>query len=145
MDVWQLATELGLTVVERHGVHQSGYAPGSSHVVLRPGMRGRVLRSVLAHEIGHHVLGHRPTGFGPMRKRQEHQANEWAAHQLITPVAYAEAERLRGPHVSPIAFELNVSEELVAVYQQTLLRTDLATYVRPRLGAGCWDHRVEVR
>ena len=144
MNVWQLATDLGLSVVERHGVHRSGYAADAAHVELRPGMRGRVLRSVLAHEIGHHVLGHRPTNFGPVRKRQEYQSNIWAAHQLITPEAYAEAERMRDGHVSSMAFDLNVSDELLLIYQQSLLRTETAVYVRPRMGAGGWAHRIEV-
>jgi hypothetical protein len=144
IDLWQLASDLDLEVVERRGIHRSGYAPGDRHVELRPRMRGRVLRSVLGHEIGHHVLGHRPTDFGPIRKRQEHQANRWAALQLIEPAAYAEAEQLRGGHVPSMAFDLNVSDELVLVYQQTLLRTDRATYVRPRLGVGQWAHRIEV-
>lgn len=143
IDLWQLASDLGLEIVERRGIHSSGYAPDDNHVELRPGMRGRVLRSVLGHEIGHHVLGHRPTDFGPIRKRQEHQANAWAALQLIEPAAYAESEHLRSGHVPSIAFDLNVSDELVVVYRASLLRTERATYVHPRMGAGQWTHKIE--
>lgn len=144
MDMWQLAADLGLHVIERRGIHRSGYAAGSSHIELTPGMRGRVLRGVLCHEIAHHVLGHRPTEFGLIRKRQEHAANVWAAHRLITPEAYADAERIRNGHVTSMAIDLNVPDELVHVYRESLLRTESATYVRPRMGAGQWAHRVEV-
>lgn len=143
MRMWNLAADLGLEVVERRGRHRSGYLPGDNTIHLTPGMRGRVLRSVLAHEIGHHVLGHRPTEFGPIRKRQEVETNRWAAHQLITPEAYAEAERQRDGHVPSMAFDLNVSDELVVVYQRQLLRTERAVYVGPRLGAGQFAHREE--
>ncbi len=144
MQLWNLATDLGLTVVERRGVHRSGYRPGDNTIHLTPGMRGRVLRSVLAHEIAHHVLGHHPTDFGPIRKRQEAEANRWAARHLITPEAYAEAERDRDGHLPSMAFDLNVSDELVAIDRQYLLRTETAVYVRPRMGAGQWTHRMEL-
>lgn len=107
-------------------------------------MRGRVLRGVMFHEIGHHILGHRPTEFGLIRKRQEHAANLWAAHTLITPESYAEAEHARDGRITGMAIDLNVPDEFVLIYQQTLLRTERATYVRPRMGAGQWDHRIEV-
>lgn len=144
LDAWNLAADLGLEVREHRGTHRSGYAPDANYIELTPGMRGRVLRGVMFHEIGHHVLGHRPTEFGLIRKRQEHAANLWAAHQLITPASYAEAEHLRDGHLTGMAIELNVPDELVRVFQQSLLRTELATYVRPRMGAGMFSHRVEV-
>jgi hypothetical protein len=107
-------------------------------------MRGRNLRGVLCHEIGHHVLGHYPTEFGLIRKRQEHAANLWAAHTLITPEAYADAERTRDGRITGMAIDLNVPDELVVIYRASLLRTDRATYVRPRMGAGQWAHKIEV-
>lgn len=144
MDVWKLAADLGLTIRERRGTHRSGYAPGTNHIDLTPGMRGRILRGVICHEIGHHILGHHPTDFGLLRRRQEHAANVWAAHTLITPDAYADAERTRDGHITSMAIDLNVPDELVIAFQQTLMRTDTATYVRPRMGTGQWDHRIEV-
>lgn len=144
VDMWDLAHDLGLEVREKRGVHRSGYAPGDNHIDLTPGMRGRVLQSVLCHEIGHHVLGHFPTDFGPIRKRQEAAANVWAARTLITPDAYVEAERKWGGHITGMAIEMFVADELVIVYQRMLLRTDQAVYVDPRMGAGQWSHRFEV-
>ena len=144
MDIWNLAADLGLTVRERRGVHRSGYAPGSNHIDLTPGMRGRVLRGVMCHEIAHHVLGHRPTDFGLIRKRQEAAANVWAAQTLITPEAYADAEHHHSGHVTSMAIALNVPDELVVVFRSLLLRTEGAVYVDPRMGAGQFAHRIEV-
>lgn len=144
LDAWNLAADLGLEVRERRGTHRSGYAPDANYITLTPGMRGRILRGVMYHEIGHHVLGHRPTDFGLIRKRQEHAANLWSAHQLITPDSYADAERTRNGHITGMAIDLNVPDELVVVYQQSLLRTERTTYVRPRMGTGQWSHRIEV-
>jgi len=144
MDVWNLAADMGLTVRERRGAHRSGYAPNANHIELTPGMRGRVLRGVMCHEIAHHVLGHRPTNFGLIRKRQEAAANAWAAQTLIAPRAYAEAEQHHGGHVTSMAIALNVPDELVVVFRSLLLRTEDAVYVDPRMGAGQFAHRIEV-
>lgn len=145
MDIWNLAADMGLTVRERRGVHRSGYLPDDNHIDLTPGMRGRVLRGVMCHEIAHHVLGHRPTDFGLLRKRQEAAANQWAARTLITPEAYAEAERHRGGHLTSMAIDLNVPDELVIVFRGALLRTESAIYVDPRMGTGQFARRIEVR
>lgn len=144
MDVWNLAADMGLTVRERRGAHGSGYAPNANHIELTPGMRGRVLRGVMCHEIAHHVLGHRPSDFGLIRKRQEAAANAWAAQTLIAPGAYAEAEQNHGGHVTSMAIALNVPDELVVVFRSLLLRTEGAVYVDPRMGAGQFAHRIEV-
>ena len=141
MDMWDYADQLGLTVVEHHGPHTSGYRPGDHSVHLRPGMRGRILQSVLAHEIAHHILGHLPTDSRPERARQEAAANRWAALHLIDPEAYAAAERARNGHTKSMAVDLHVADELVDVYQQHLARIGDTVYVAPKMGAGQYDHR----
>ena len=141
---WNLAAELGLEVREKRGLHRSGYAPGSKHIDLTPGMRGRVLRGVIYHEIGHHILEHRPVDSRHARARQEREANLWAVNHLITPQAYAEAEQHRQGHVTAMAIDLNVPDEFVVIYRSTLLRTDTAVYVEPRMGAGQFSQRIEV-
>ncbi|OAZ39797.1 hypothetical protein A9Z40_08225 [Microbacterium arborescens] len=104
----------------------------------------RTTRSVLCHEIAHHVLGHRPTRFGPVRMRQEKEANEWAAHMLITPEAYADAERLHDGRLGAMAHTLDVAPELAAAFRSTLSRIGDTVYVQPKLGAGMWRHREEL-
>ena len=144
LDMWEFAADRGLSVVEARGPHRSGYYPGERVIRLTPGMRGRVLRSVLAHEVGHHELGHRPLAPGIERDRQEAAANRWAASLLISPLEYAAAERLRGGHLPSIAVDLQVSDELVSVYRAQLFRAETTVYVGPRMGLGQWDYRQEV-
>jgi len=141
-DLLQLAEELGLTVIEKAGRHLGGYHHGTSTIRLDPRMPRRVARSVLAHEIAHHVFQDHPSPHGPVRAKQERRANEWAALRLITPDAYAEAERHRGGHSPSMAHDLAVTVELVDAYRALLLRLGDTTYVRARMGAGQWHHRT---
>lgn len=140
----QLAEELGLEVIEKRGPHTSGYRPHERVIRLTPGMSRRAARSVLAHEIAHHVLEHRPTDFGPIRARQERQANEWAARHLIDHDTYIEVERLRDGHLASMAHDLDVAPELVTVYQSLLQRLGPVTYFDARLGTAQWARRTEV-
>lgn len=122
----RLADDLGLTVIEEHGEHLGGYRPDDRVVRLRPGLPVRAARSVLAHEIAHHVLNHNPTPFGPLRKRQERAANEWAARLLIDLDDYKTAELIRDGHVPSMAFDLEVVPELVTAFQSLIERARLA-------------------
>lgn len=143
MEMWNLAADLGLRVVHAPKEHRSGYDPGDNTIHLRPGMPQRFTRSVLAHEIAHHLLGHRPTSLGVLRARQERAANEWAAMQLITPDAYAAAEVEHGGYQKTMAVTLNVADELLTVYQSMLLRVGNVVYIEPREGAGQYAHKIE--
>ncbi|MBP3978896.1 ImmA/IrrE family metallo-endopeptidase [Microbacterium sp. BLY] len=118
----RLADDLGIRIVERGGPTPGGFQPVTRTIRLAPGMSRRTTRSILAHELGHAHLGHQPTREAALRARQERQADEWAAARLITPTAYAAAEQLRGPHPPSIAFELDVTIEVVLAFQRLLLR-----------------------
>jgi Zn-dependent protease with chaperone function len=107
-------------------------------------MRGRVLRSVMAHEIAHHVLGHHPTDALILRARQEAAAQRWAAHRLIRTEEYVATERERDGHVPSMAVDLQVADELVTAYQRDVVRLGDTVYVRPGLGVGDWLYREEV-
>jgi len=120
----RLAEEQRLRIVERAGPTRGGYDPVTRTIRLDPGMSRRTTRSVLAHELGHAYLGHVPAPTPSLRTQQERLADEWAASLLITPRAYAEAEDVRGPHLASLAFELEVTVELVTAYQR-LLRQSL--------------------
>jgi Zn-dependent peptidase ImmA (M78 family) len=136
-----LATELGLHVVERRGRHLGGYHHGSRTVRLNPSMPRRVARSVLAHEIAHHVFGDQPSPYGPVLAKQERRANEWAALHLITPEGFADAEKHRSGHTASMAFDLDVTPELVDAYRRVLLRIGDTTYVDAKMGTGQYAHR----
>ncbi|MFS0895722.1 ImmA/IrrE family metallo-endopeptidase [Microbacterium sp. 179-I 3D3 NHS] len=118
----RLAEEQGVRVIERPGATRGGFDPVTKTIRLDPGMSARTARSVLAHELGHVALGHLPSTDPAVSRQQERQADEWAARLLITPQAYAQAENTRGTHVASLAFELDVTIELVLAYQRRLRR-----------------------
>lgn len=120
----RLAEEQRLRIIERAGPTRGGYDPATRTIRLDPGMSRRTTRSVLAHELGHAFLGHVLAPTQAIRAQQERLADEWAASRLITARAYAEAEEVRGPHLASLAFELEVTIELVTAYQR-LLRQSL--------------------
>ncbi|WP_144873853.1 ImmA/IrrE family metallo-endopeptidase [Microbacterium sp. 1.5R] len=132
----------GLRLVERSGGSRGGYEPRTATIRVSPGMSERTRCSVIAHELGHAMLGHEHTLDPVQRGRQERRADEWAARLLITPSAYAEAEAARDGHPASIAFDLGVTVDLVLAYQRLLRRVGDATYVAPRLGRGQWSERV---
>ncbi|MBN6192515.1 MULTISPECIES: ImmA/IrrE family metallo-endopeptidase [Microbacterium] len=121
------AEDLGLRVIERPGRTRGGFDPATGTIRLAPGMSRRTARSVLAHELGHAHLGHRPTEVPHTRERQERAADEWAARLLLTPQAYAAAERARGAHLASLAFELDVTVEIVVAFQRLLRQGTTAT------------------
>lgn len=131
----------GLHLVERDGPSLGGYQPLTSTIRVTPGMSVRTTSSIIAHELGHAILGHEPTSDRAARGRQERRADEWAARLLISPDAYAEAERLRDGHPASIAFDLGVTVELVLAFQRLLHRVGDVTYLDARLGRGQWTHR----
>lgn len=116
----RLAEEHSVRVVERTGETRGGFDPTTRTIRVQPGMSARTTRSVLAHELAHAALGHAPATSPAVREQQERQADEWAARLLISPRAYAQAEELRGPHLASLAFELDVTIELVVAYQRRL-------------------------
>ncbi|WP_334151638.1 ImmA/IrrE family metallo-endopeptidase [Microbacterium sp.] len=140
-DLLRLVDEQGLRLIERPGRTLGGYDHASRSIRLDPGMSARTMRSVLAHELGHAVLGHTVTTHASLRRRQERQADAWAARLLITPAAYAAAEALRGTHRASLAFELGVTIELVIAFQELLQRIGDTTYLDPRMGAHQWSQR----
>jgi len=111
---------------------------------LRRGMSARLHRSVLAHELAHAVFADEPSHFGPVHSKQERRANEWAALRLIRPEEYRRAEELHEGHAGGMATELGVVVSVVEAYRDVLLRVEHAVYVRPRMGAGMFDHREDV-
>lgn len=127
----RLAEEHGVLIVERPGPTRGGFEPASRTIRIDPGMSARTTRSVLAHELGHAVLGHLLSPASAVRRQQERQADEWAAGQLITPDAYAQAEDARGPHLASLAYELDVTIELVLAYQRRLQLNGAAAHRVP--------------
>lgn len=88
-DPHEHADQLGLTVAYQHlRVNCGMYIPGRQIILLRRGMRVATERSVLAHEIAHHLADDRRTD-GVWSLRQERRADLSASRRLIP------ADRLR--------------------------------------------------
>nr|WP_240921360.1 ImmA/IrrE family metallo-endopeptidase [Microbacterium excoecariae] len=138
---------LGLTLEYAdlaHLEHDGDFQPSTGRLRLQEGLPHRIERSVLAHELAHVIYGDTPTPFGPVAWKQERRADEWAALRLISKEDYKLAELVRDGHAPAMAHDLDVSLDLVRAYQRVLLRTDVAVYVRPRMGLGQWDDRDRV-
>lgn len=80
MPVSNLAQLLGIEVYWRDNMHDAGsWHPDENAISLRTDLTEIETRSVLAHEIGHAVLGHECDG-----SRAEREADEWAANMLLS-------------------------------------------------------------
>lgn len=78
-------------------------------------------RAAVAHECGHWVHGH-DWSRDHDQDRDERQADMYAARLLISAQAYADAERVAGPHIGAIAKELCVPGRLVELWRDAYLR-----------------------
>lgn len=88
-------------------------------ISLRHGMSEAQTRSTLAHEIAHAARRDPPGHY----HSHELRADRAAAHLLITPDAYAEAERMFGTDIDRIAAELGITTHLAIVWRDTHERT----------------------
>jgi Zn-dependent peptidase ImmA (M78 family) len=120
-DLLEHAAQLGLRVKFRDlGRRRHGEIHSSGLVLINDQRPVAQQRQSLAHECGHHALGHdwtRPFD----RERDERQADTYAARLLITPEAYAAAEALVGAHDGALARELNVTARLVELWRADYL------------------------
>ena len=86
-------------------------------ITLRHGMTDVQTRCTIAHELAH-AVHHDPPGHYPTH---ETRADRAAAHLLITPAEYAQAELIFGPDVDRIAAEIGVTRHLATVWRDTHL------------------------
>lgn len=94
-------------------------------ITLNSAMTEPLLRSTLAHELGHAHYGHIADVDPRLRERHEHLANRFAADLLIEDADYAEQEALVGPHPGAIAVGLCVATYTVEVYQSMRSRSPI--------------------
>lgn len=89
---------------------------------------------VLAHEIAHVDLGHRPTGHRWFDRRQERQADQLAARRLVhvQQLADAIAEGALGPDEAGAAMDLPASVVRRRVLQLT---AEEKSYIQERIDA----------
>ncbi|NKW16884.1 ImmA/IrrE family metallo-endopeptidase [Rhodococcus hoagii] len=122
--LYRAAAEAGLIVVEGDiPSHESArYYHSHRVIVLRSGMSAVDTHTALGHELGHAHHGHSCSQDAGTCRKQERQADEYAAQLLITPVEYREAERIYGHHVSGLALHLGVTPRIVRAWQELWLR-----------------------
>ena len=145
--LYDLAETLGVQIEYTDLTHlgrAGDYCHTTRIIRVQHGLLWRKHRSVLAHELAHAMFGDEPTIFEHINDQQERRADEHAAHMLITPDQYRDAEAAHDGSRAAMAQELGVLEHLVNAYEKTLTRLGDTVYVRPRMGEGQWDQRIEV-
>jgi hypothetical protein len=110
-DPYTHADQLGIQIVYRRLVSANGlWVPDLRAIFLQPRMRVIHERSVLTHELGHVVLGHRTSS-----PRNELQADRWASRKLVKP---GELRRAVAASADPgeWCLDLGVSADLLERY-----------------------------
>lgn len=110
-DPFEHADRLGITV--SYGRVRSAFGlwlPTERTILLKPRMRVVLERSVLAHELGHAVLGHPDD-----RPRFEFAADKYAARRLIQHDHLRDLARQTPDHAMWAA-ELQVTPHLLSIY-----------------------------
>jgi Zn-dependent peptidase ImmA (M78 family) len=105
------AHRLGIDVV--YGTLRTAnglWLPDRNVIILKPGMRSLLERTVLAHEVGHAALGHRES-----TPRTERQADRYAAQHLL---CRDDVERvaLLSPDPGAWCVELGVTPHILETY-----------------------------
>jgi hypothetical protein len=102
VDAEAIAVALGLTVIRKHFPHD-GMLTGATIEV--PIGHSGAERFIIAHEIGHHVLGH-----GSGREKIEPEANAFASELIIPRDELRHRIRAR-PYLSQLAQDFGVSRQ----------------------------------
>lgn len=144
--IWGMLDSMGIDVeyTELPRERDGEYLHDHGLIRLQRDMPTRLHRSVLAHECAHAVFADIPSMFGPVNRKQERRADEWAALRLITVDGYKRAEALHHGRPDAMAVEMNVTLGLVEAYQRVLLRVGDTVYLEPRMGAGQFLHREQI-
>ena len=114
------AESLGIAI--RSSELPPGWRGAYSHfrrtIYIVEGMSIREERSTLAHEVAHAIAGDEFTDFSFFSDKQEKRANLFASRALIDFEEYRRAEKLHGPHLPSLAYELNVTEFVIHFWQR---------------------------
>lgn len=100
------------------GEHLRGiYEHDVRTITINAWLNGEQARCALGHELGHAWYGHTWSGHPHADNQMERLADVWAAKFLINTHDYAAAEAEHGPHPGALAAALNVTADLVVVFQ----------------------------
>jgi hypothetical protein len=118
-DPHEHAERLGLQIeYQRLNTAYGLYVSGRSLVLLRPRMKVVTERSVLAHEILHHLHSDRRMN-GAWNVRQERRADEGAALNLISPQQWDDVTRWSSDP-REWAIELRVTGDILLAYMNAV-------------------------
>lgn len=124
---FSIAERLRIPVVELAGLADPGrWYPDRRIIALRRGMVLMQRRSVLAHELGHAVLGHCES-----TPRTEAQADRWAAMKLIDRDAFIACARGCPEHPEQWCIELQVTPRMLRTWLRTQPGTQAAAAMLP--------------
>ena len=111
-DPWDEVGERGVDVYECPCPAEGLYFPAENVIVVRRGLTGAQRRSVLAEELAHHTLGHRPNRDDVETARMELRARRWASRRLTSLDDLAEAIAAED-NWADIADRLDIDERML--------------------------------
>lgn len=108
-DPWKHAAQLGIPVFIRRLRSAHGYwFPDYREILIGDHLKDWEMRCVLSHEIGHAVLGHVDDP-----PENEWAADQFAAHNLISPAMLASVVDRRRSDIAAICKDLGVTSRLL--------------------------------
>lgn len=118
-----LAEARNITITEGRMKHHTGILiPEIQTVVISTRFDYPTRRVALAHQLGHHELGHPLILDQPKTPEQERHADEWAATQLLTPQAFLDAQEVHQNDMHAMAESLTVTTGIIRVWQDCIGR-----------------------
>ena len=114
-----LAESMGVQLQRHTGGCPGWYDHHRRIISTRRGQSIGQYKSVLAHELGHAHYNDPPGHHGA----HELRADRFAARLFISPVEYATAETIYGPHPATLANELGVTVKVLKTWQTLYERT----------------------
>ncbi|MFC9765250.1 ImmA/IrrE family metallo-endopeptidase [Rhodococcus jostii] len=120
----RLARQLGVRILEEAPpIGRGFYVRDSGVILLSPDLSGRERDDTLSHELGHALYGDDPGCGEHFHARQERAADQFAARLLIDPCEVEALETAYGPNWPKIAYEMGVTDRLLAVWRDMHSRT----------------------
>ncbi|MDK4286975.1 ImmA/IrrE family metallo-endopeptidase [Corynebacterium pseudodiphtheriticum] len=115
-DLHRLADTLGVRLVRHNGGPKGFYNHYARIISTRRGLSIAAYRSTLAHELGHAYYKDEPTENAHYSGKQERRADQFAAQLLLNEESVKAAMIWHNEHISPAAYELEVTQHLLKVW-----------------------------
>ena len=115
-DLHRLADTLGVRLVRHNGGPKGFYNHYARVISTRRGLSIAAYRSTLAHELGHAYYKDEPTENTHYDRKQERRADQFAAQLLLDEESVKAAMIWHNEHISPAAYELEVTQHLLKVW-----------------------------